>query len=74
MLSFRRQKDTSDKESISGSSEQSEDSQDDCSRTDSSVDDVRQKQKKMRKNYGTVHTERPYSSCQRTSMGKKSTG
>ena len=47
VLSFRRQKDTSDKESISRSSEQSKDCKDDCSGTDISVDDVRQKQEKM---------------------------
>ena len=58
MLSFRRQKETHDKESISISSEQSEDSQEDCLETDSSGDDVRQKQNKMSEElWDGVHRE-----------------
>lgn len=58
MLSFRRQTDTSDEESVSGSSEQSEDSQDDCLGTGSTVDDIRQKQKKMSEElWDGVHRE-----------------
>ena len=58
MLYLGRRQVTSDKESISGSSEQSEDSQDDWSGTDSSVDDVRQKQKKMSEElWDGVHRE-----------------
>lgn len=58
LLSFRRQTNTSDEESITGSSEQSKDSQDDCLGTGSTVDDIRQKQKKMSEElWDGVHRE-----------------